>query len=309
MVASLEGIVLAKRGGRYRVHVGGAIAEATVRGRLKQRGWETVLVGDRVELGTPRDGAVTIERVSPRTSVLRRRMPGRTHGVRDVAANVEQVVIVGAAADPPWSPHLIDRFAAVAAANGLPVTIVVNKCDLVSRCRPCGAPYTAAGYAVVYTSVPEHRGIEELRPILERRTSLFTGSTGVGKSSLLNVLQPGLALKTGTVSERDRTGRHTTVAAEMHPLGREGYVVDTPGLRDIGLWGLDPSDVLAAFPDVARWATECRFADCRHRGEPDCSVVTAVERGELVASRLRSYHQLLDEAHLAARPWEKERQT
>ena len=308
MVALLEGIVLAKRGGRYRVHVRGVIAEASVRGRLKQRGRETVLVGDRVELGTPRGGAHTIERVLPRTSVLRRRMPGRAHGVRDVAANVEQVVIVGAVADPPWSPQSIDRFAAVAAANGLPATIVVNKCDLAHGCRPCGAPYVGAGYVVICTSVPEPCGIDELRAILERRTTLFTGSTGVGKSSLLNVLQPGLALKTGNVSERSRTGRHTTVAAEMHPFGQEGYVVDTPGLRDIGLWGLDPSDVQAAFPDVARWATKCRFADCRHRSEPDCGVVTAVERGELVASRLASYHRLLDEAHRAARPWAKDRQ-
>ncbi len=137
--------------------------------------------------------------------------------------------------------------------------------------------------------------------------SLFTGPTGVGKSSLLNALQPGLRLRIGSVSPRSQGGRHTTVAAEMHPFGKKGFVVDTPGLRDIGLWGLDPADVEAAFPEISRVATGCRFDDCRHMREPGCAVVAAVTDGVIAESRLTSYRRLLDEVMLAARPWSQGR--
>jgi ribosome biogenesis GTPase len=125
----------------------------------------------------------------------------------------------------------------------------------------------------------------------------------VGKSSLLNLLEPGLQLRTGSVSAKAGSGRHTTVAAEMHPLGANGYVVDTPGLRDIGLWGLSPEDVAGAFPDLRRIAAECHFDNCRHLSEPGCAVVKAVESGSLSESRLMSFRQLLGEANAAARPW------
>lgn len=305
---TVEGVVLSKTGGRYLVRTDEQTLEASLRGRLRQGQRDRLLVGDVVAVRSHDDGSVTIEERRPRRSVLKRRTPGRAHGVRAVAANVDQVVVVGAAAHPDWDSRLMDRFTAVAAANLLPVVLVVNKCDLVDDCSAIAAPYRRAGYAVVVTSVPGGRGLADLREHLEARVSLLTGPTGVGKSSVLNALQPGLRLRTGMVSPRSHSGRHTTVAAEMHPFGRTGFVVDTPGLRDIGLWGLDPLEVAAAFPEVRHVASECRFDNCRHVGEPGCAVVAAVTEGTIAASRLASYRQLLEEATRAARPWSPGRQ-
>jgi ribosome biogenesis GTPase len=297
-----QGVVLSCTGGTYRVYTSEGVLEASLRGRLKL-GREHVLVGDAVTVQRHADDAVTIEHVQPRRSTLRRRTPGRAHGVRYVAANLDQVAVVGAARGPEWDPLLIDRFIAVAAANELPVVMVVNKCDLVEDATPLGLPYAATGYGLVYTSVPERRGLDELRGLLAGRVSLLTGPTGVGKSSLLNALQPGLRLRTGAVSARTRAGRHTTVSAEMHPFAYGGFVVDTPGLRDVGLWGLEPQEVAAAFVEFAPHVADCRFDDCRHVQEPGCAVAAAVERGEVARSRLESYRRMLEETHVSARPW------
>ena len=197
----------------------------------------------------------------------------------------------------------MDRFLAVAEANGLPAILVVNKCDLNGSADVVAAPYRAAGYTVLLTSALDGTGLDALRAQLEGRESVFTGPTGVGKSSLLNALQPGLRLRTGAVSEGPGTGRHTTVAADMHPFGASGFVVDTPGLRDIGVWGLEPQEVAAAFPEFSRFSGECRFDNCRHLEEPECGVVRAAEAGVLAATRLASYRQLLAEAREASRPW------
>jgi ribosome biogenesis GTPase len=298
----MEGVVLSGVGGRYRVFADGGVRDAALRGRMKHGREESVLVGDRVALELQPDGSATIEAIRPRDTLLKRRSPGRSHGVRPVAANVERVIVVGAARSPDWDFGLIDRFIAVAEANQLPVVVVVNKVDLDPETEPLAAPYRRAGYEVLQTAVPEGSGIDRLRACLVGHVSLFTGPTGVGKSSLLNAVVPGLRLRTADVSRKAGTGRHTTVAAEMHPLEGGGFVVDTPGLRDIGLWGLAPLEVIAAFPEFAE-LPRCRFDNCRHRGEPDCAVARAVDRGELARSRYDSFRRMLAEAELAARPW------
>lgn len=294
---------MSKAGGIYKLYVGQEVLEATLRGRFKQQDKKHIFVGDRVSLNEHADGSRTIEEISERTNLLRRRSPGKSRGERIVAANIDQVVVVGAARRPDWNPHLIDRFIAVAEANALEILLVVNKCDLVDDASQLAVPYIAAGYPVILTSVPDSRGMEALRTRLESCVSLFSGPTGVGKSSLLNALQPGLRLRTAEVSAKSGAGRHTTVAAEMHPFGTSGFVVDTPGLRDIGLWGLEPDEVEAAYPEFRALAAGCRFDDCRHLEEPGCVVLKAIEKGELAKSRHESYQQLLDEAYRAARPW------
>lgn len=303
MVEPRQGIVLSATGGRYGVFVDGEVLAASLRGRMKHQRKDRVLVGDRVTLAPHPDGEATIEEIGERQSLLKRRSPGRGRGrgVRAVAANVDQVAVVGAASQPAWEPHLVDRFVAVAEASALPVAVVINKCDLFEGAAALAAPYQQAGYAVLLTSAVEPRGLDDLTRLLHDRVTVVTGSTGVGKSSLLNAVQPGLQLRTGLVGRRG--GRHTTVAAEMYPLTEGGFVVDTPGLRDIGLWCLDPVEVAAAFPEFSRYAPACRFDNCRHLEEPRCGVVQAVEAGALDASRLDSYRRLLSEALAAARPW------
>ncbi|MBI4420131.1 MAG: ribosome small subunit-dependent GTPase A [Gemmatimonadetes bacterium] len=303
MVTTREGIVLSRVGGRYRVFDAGETVLASIRGRMKQERGERVLVGDWVTIDVHPNGSATIEGVKPRRSLLRRRSPGKASGVRAVAANVDQVIVVGAARNPDWDPQLIDRFIAVAEANELPPVVVINKADLDPDAESRLEPHRRAGYETVVTSGVNRVGLDRLRALLSHRVSLLAGPTGTGKSSLLNALQPGLRLRTAPVSRRAGTGRHTTVSAEMHPFAGGGFVVDTPGLRDIGLWGVSPADVAAAFPEFARFGPDCRFDNCRHLVEPECAVVAAVERGDLAATRLDSYRRLLAEASRAARPW------
>lgn len=303
MVVEPSGLVLSCVGGRYRVFAGEQIVEATLRGRMKRTGEAQVLVGDRVALEMHSPLVATIERVHERDSVLRRRSPGRARGTRPVAANVDQVVVVGSTRRPDWNPYLIDRFTAVAEANHVAAVVLVNKVDLEDSAEAHGDAYRRAGYAVLATSTRTGVGIAELRELLTGRVSLFTGPTGVGKSSLLNALVPGLTLRTAEVSHRSGAGRHTTVSVEMHAIGQGGFVVDTPGLRDVGLWGLDPAEVGEAFPEVAPYRPDCRFDNCRHRGEPGCAVRGAVERGLVARTRYESYLRLLEEAEAAARPW------
>jgi ribosome biogenesis GTPase len=304
VVTPEEGIVLSRAGGRYRVFSQGSVVEATLRGRIKRGNATRVVVGDRVWLRRDPGGAATIEGIGERHSVLRRRGPGRGHGVRAVAANVDQIVVAGSTREPDWDATLLDRFVAVAEANQLPVVLVVNKCDLDPSGVGLAEAYARVGYPVVCTSVRDGTGLEALRRHLAGQVSVLTGPSGVGKSSLLNALQPGLGLRTAEVSRRSGAGRHTTVAVEMHRLQPDGFVVDTPGLRDIGLWALMPLEVTRAFPEIARLGTVCRFDNCRHLGEPACEVEAAAGRGEIAASRLSSYRRLLREALEAGRPWQ-----
>ena len=298
-----EGLVLSGVGGRYHLMCAGEVVVASLPGRVKDRSALKVLVGDRVTVGFQEDGGAVIEGVLPRRSLLQRRSPGRGRGVRAVAANLDQVVAVGAVQRPDWDSFLMDRFLVVAEANQLPALIVANKADLVGDASVLLEPYRRAGYRTLTTSTVNGQGVEELRDQLKGHVSLFTGPTGAGKSSLLNAVQPGLRLRTGEVSRKAGAGRHTTVSAEMHPLAGGGFLVDTPGLRDIGLWGVAPEEVAAAFPEFRAYAGKCRFDNCRHVEEPKCAVIAAADQGEIAMVRLESYRRLLGEAHDAARPW------
>jgi ribosome biogenesis GTPase len=277
------------------------VASASLRGRLKHEahGALKLAVGDRVTLSWDnRDpGAWFITDIHARTSKLARRAPGGARGERVVVANLDQVLVVFAAARPEPHPRMLDRFLVIAEANGLHARIVVNKCDLVppAQAHALFAEHVAAGYPVHYTSTHTGEGLEELRAELAGRSSALSGPSGVGKSSLMNRLFPGLELRTAAISDSVNKGRHTTVGAVLHPLPGGGFLADTPGLREVGLWGIAPGDVPHCFPEFAPHLGECRFADCLHTVEPGCAIRDAVERGEITRGRYESYVKLREE--------------
>jgi ribosome biogenesis GTPase / thiamine phosphate phosphatase len=255
-------------------------------------------VGDEVVLDPPgQEGTWAIAEIMPRRSVLARRAPGGGHGERVVAANIDQVIVVFAAARPEPHVRMLDRFLVVAEANELDAQVVVNKIDLVGveATRERFADYPRAGYAVHFASVRTGEGLPELRESLAGRISAVSGPSGVGKSSLLNALYPGLDLRVGEISEAVNKGRHTTVGAWLHPLPGGGFVADTPGLREVGFWGLTASVLATCFPEFRPWRDHCRFADCSHLVEPGCAVRDAVERGEVSAARYDSFTRLYAE--------------
>lgn len=297
----ISGLILRTQGGVYQVETPEGVCEAVLRGKVKQeaRLGDRVVVGDRVDLAPPseKDGERwTIEAVHDRQSALVRRAPGRANRAKVIAANLDQVIIVFAAANP--APHLrmLDRFLVLCESMDLEAVIVANKVD-VSGMDPALAifgPYEQIGYPVLYTSAKQDVGMGDLRERLRGRISALTGPSGVGKSSLLNAIQPGLALRVASVSESVGKGRHTTVTAELIPLGDGGYVADTPGLRELGLWDVPREELAHYFPEFKPYLGSCRYGNsCSHSHEPACAVRDAVEEGTVAAARYTSYLRML----------------
>jgi len=304
-----KAVVMSGTGGTWQVRTEDReLLDAPMRGRLKKISDDSMklTVGDEVMLepGT-HEGSWVIGEILPRRSQLARRMPGGGHGERIVVANVDQVIIVFAAIKPEPHVRMLDRFLVIAEGNSLDARIVINKIDLVDELetRERFRDYEKAGYPMHFTSVKKQIGLESLHDALAGRTSVLSGPSGVGKSSLLNGMYPGLNLRVGEISESVNKGRHTTVGALMHPLPDAGYVVDTPGLREVGMWGM-PSDHLdACFPELRSLIHECRFADCTHRTEPDCAVLSAVGSGDVSRERYDSYVKLREELEDTERKW------
>ena len=294
------GVVLARSGATFRVHVEGREITATLRGKLKHKDDDRVVVGDVVELDLDGEGNGAITAIRERRSVLARRAAGAGAGrAQPIAANVDQVLVVVSARDPEPTPRMIDRFLVIAEANQLPSFVVVNKIELDRDIGPAlAARYQAAEYPVLQTSVKTPEGIELLGERLRGRETVLAGASGVGKSSLLNALEPGLKLRIGAISEKWRTGKHTTTAAELVPLAAGGYVVDTPGMREVGAWGISPAELGACFPEFRPFLGHCRFDNCRHLTEPACAVKQAVEEGIVPADRLVSYERIYEEINV-----------
>ena len=295
------------------VRIGENAFEAPIRGKLFRA--DPPAVGDFVRIEPVRDGYAIAE-VLPRRRALARRAAGTVGRKQVLIANIDQVVVVFSAAQPPLNAAMLDRFLVVVEANDLEARIVVNKMDLAPFIPDFGhpegtrisdleaqdvirnllQPYVDAGYPVHYTSVETGMGIDELREALEGKESAFVGPSGVGKSSLLNTLYPGLDLKVGRVSEAYGKGRHTTVGGYLIRLPGGASVADTAGLREVGLWLIPPDELPDCFPEFRPQAGECRFSDCAHLAEPDCAITAAVQAGEIAPSRYESYVKLRAEA-------------
>jgi ribosome biogenesis GTPase len=294
--AAQRGVVLEGTGGVWRVHTSdGTVHSASLRGRLKQDQHAKLAVGDDVTIGQDDPGdAWAITEIHPRRSRLARRAPGKRHAERIVVSNVDQVVVVFAFVKPEPHAGMIDRFLVIAEANDVAARLVLNKCDLATEGdqMALSALYERAGYHVHRTSVRARIGLEELHDALAGRVSALSGPSGVGKSSLLNSMFPGVELRVGDISESVNKGRHTTVGAKLIPLPGGGFVADTPGLREVGLWGIDSNAVDACFPEIRACLGECRFQDCAHDREPGCAVRAAVAEGRVSAERHASYVKL-----------------
>jgi ribosome biogenesis GTPase / thiamine phosphate phosphatase len=277
-----------------------------LRGRLKQQKQSTdlIAVGDRVEISIQPDGGGMIETIAPRHSVLSRKAPSgygasglrRSEGEAEqvLVANPDQVVLVFACAEP--APHLrmLDRYLVATEGTGLPAVICANKSDLIlpEAAQKLFGLYAPLGYPVVYTSATTNAGLAELRAQLQDKLSVFTGPSGVGKSSLLNALQPGLGLKARAVSQATYKGRHTTVHPELFSLDKTSFVADTPGLRTLDLWDIEPEELDGYFVEIRPYVSQCAYNDCTHVHEPDCAVRNAVANGKIALSRYESYCRL-----------------
>lgn len=298
-----SGLVLRARSGFYTIATDeGDLVEARLRGRVKKerQASDLAVIGDRVLVERLPDGTGAIASVEARERRFSRRQPGPRGSWREdvIVANPDLVTVVFAVDRPPPNPRLVDRFLVVAEYNEVPALIVANKVDLlgVEAARGIFSPYERIGYDVVYASAKQGIGIEELRGRLAGSLSIVTGPSGVGKSTLLNALQPGLQLATGEVSAVESgKGKHTTTHAELLPLeGPEGgYVADTPGIRELGLWQIPPTELAWCFLEFRQHLGACAFNDCTHLHEPRCGVRAAVDAGSISAERYDSYRRML----------------
>jgi ribosome biogenesis GTPase len=265
-----------------------------LRGRLKQgrRLGDIVAVGDQVEITPLPGGEGIIEAIEPRQRMLSRLAPTpRGDYQQIIIANPDQAVFVFACAQPELHPGMLDRFLVVAEKQHLPVLIVANKVDLVgiAQAEQRFSHYDSLGYPLIYTSAKSELGIFELKKRLVGKLSVFIGPSGVGKSSLLNMIQPGLGLSVRSVSQATQKGRHTTVVRQLFPLTDGGYVADTPGLKAMALWDILPEELDGYFPELRELVDGCQFSDCTHTHEPGCAVLAAIERGQVHPARYASY--------------------
>ena len=286
MIERKTGRILRSLSGFYDVQTDRGIISCRGRGHLR-RGADIPLTGDMVEITVER-GKGMVEKILPR----------KNHFVRPAVANVDLLVIFAANVNPVTEPFLIDRVAAIAGDQEVPVVLCINKCDL-DPAVDLARIYTNAGFTVIQTSAETGQGVQLLQSLVQGKLVAFTGNSGVGKSSILNQLCPQLQLPVGEVSEKLGRGRHTTRHVELYRLAEDTYVADTPGFS---AFDTDQMDVILkenlqyAFPDFGRYIGTCQFRDCSHRKEPGCAITSAVAEGGIEATRYDSYLRLYDKA-------------
>ena len=259
-----------------------------------------IAVGDQVAFARHGDHDHRLLNVAPRRTVLSRPDPQNPRRERVIAANIDVAVHIASVVRPPLRPALIDRYLIAIERGGARAVVCVNKIDLLTdplaRREEMAAlePYRTLGLEILACSAKTGEGLNELRTLLRGRTAVLVGHSGVGKSSLLNALSPDLAVETGRVNAHLGTGRHTTTRSSLYRLTDEIRIIDTPGIRELGLWQLTPVEARAYFPEFEEHAGGCRFADCSHRHEPDCAVMAAVETGEIADARYATYARIVD---------------
>lgn len=297
MLSSIRGLVVRSQSGFYGVETNGRVVLARLRGRLKQgkaKG-DIVAVGDRVQVSEVEGEEAMIESVEPRRRALVRRDP-RPQGLYEqvIVANPDQAMFMFACADPAPKLRMLDRFLVVAEAQKIPAVVVVSKVDLLSRDQVLAllGHYPDIGYPVLYTSTKTKEGLVEFQSALKNKLTVLAGPSGVGKSSLLNAVQPGLGLRVSEIRQGTRKGKHTTVERTLLKLEFGGYVADTPGLKALALWDIEPEEIDGYFPEMRHLVSKCKFGDCSHFDEPGCAIRAALGEGRIHPARYESYKLL-----------------
>jgi ribosome biogenesis GTPase len=293
----IRGIVLRSQSGFYDVETEEGMQLARMRGRLKNRRkmGDIVALGDWVRLSIEPDGQAMIEEVEPRVRALVRQSP-RPQGIYEqvILANPDQALFMFACAEPKPKLRMLDRFLVAAEQQNIPAGIVANKIDLVGMkaAKEIFGYYADIGYPIYYTSVKNGKGIRDLQDALKDKVSVLAGPSGVGKSSLLNAIQPELGIRVKEVSKATAKGKHTTVERKLFPLNFGGYVADTPGMKAFALHDIEPEELDGYFPEISALVPDCKFRNCQHLYEPGCAVRAGVESGSVHPARYDSFLRL-----------------
>ena len=292
--------VVRATGSWYNVLHDGETVRCRIRGRLRLKGVRStnpVVVGDEVACEADEGGDYVIADILPRRNYVIRRASNLSKESHIIAANVDQALLMASLRSPETPTEFVDRFLVTCEAYKVPVTILLSKLDLqdAEAVAEFRAVYEGAGYRVLEVSVREGRGVEEVRELLAGRTTLVSGNSGVGKSTLIQAIDPSLDIRTGEISESHHKGRHTTTFSTMYPLAGGGAVIDTPGIKGFGLIDIDEAELWHYFPEMMRVAPACRFYNCTHTHEPGCAVTEAVKAGEIAWPRYESYLKIRDE--------------
>lgn len=295
----MQGLVIKSTGSWYQVHAeDGEIYDCRIKGKFRIKGIQTtnpIAVGDQVNFELePNSGNGVIDKLHDRKNYIIRKSINLSKQAQIIAANMDQAFLVVTLASPRTSLGFIDRFLATAEAYGIPAVLIFNKLDLFNDAgleilEDYKAIYENIGYPCYTVSALEGTNIHIIEDLLKDKTTLFSGHSGVGKSSLINALMPDLDIKTGEVSEASDKGQHTTTFAEMHELPFGGYLIDTPGIRELGIFDIRPEELGHYFVEMRALLNQCKFHNCRHVNEPGCAVIKAVEEGEIEPSRYESY--------------------
>ena len=292
--------VVRATGSWYDVLHDGETVRCRIRGRLRLKGVRStnpVVVGDEVACEADEGGDYVIADILPRRNYVIRRASNLSKESHIIAANVDQALLMASLRSPETPTEFVDRFLVTCEAYKVPVTILLSKLDLqdAEAVAEFRAVYEGAGYRVLEVSVREGRGVEEVRELLAGRTTLVSGNSGVGKSTLIQAIDPSLDIRTGEISESHHKGRHTTTFSTMYPLAGGGAVIDTPGIKGFGLIDIDEAELWHYFPEMMRIGASCRFYNCTHTHEPGCAVTEAVKAGEIAWPRYESYLKIRDE--------------
>ena len=297
----VEGLVMRATGSWYEVLHEGEVLRCRMRGKLRLRGVRStnpVVVGDMVHCESGEDGEWVIVDIAPRHNYIIRRASNLSKESHIIASNIDRAMLVVTLVEPITAVEFIDRFLVTCEAYKVPVTILLAKIDLLQDSPETIAEfhriYEGAGYEVIDISATQGIGVERVKSMLSGKTTLLSGNSGVGKSTLIGAIDPTIDIRTGEISDSFHKGKHTTTFSTMYRVA-DGYIIDTPGVKGFGLIDIDDKELWHYFPEMISRAGECKFFNCTHTHEPHCAVIEAVKREEIAFSRYESYLKILDE--------------